>query len=333
VPDRKSLKLMFPRVQLGVAAAIEAWTRAGGSVHADPRDERVASDEDAPLDHLREAVARGTIEPWERDRIDEVPAHRRGMVTACGLTVDEDWTFREAIDRCLRPDGTLDMARFGVEGQDLLNPLWLVKGLSNNVLAFASRYLDVTGWNDNLEAGPAGGLLALHMAAAAVADGTVDLALAGASDTLVTVEDMLGLARQDAFSPPGFAPAQGAGFALLVPAREPGVRVLGSAIGLGAGGTGAGPGLARGTRDRLAEVSDEARRRAGCVPAMTLVGPRLPPRGLDVFGPLGDCGAAAGGVLLAAAFAAWEVDDLQGAIELLAASPGGEVGAVVLGHG
>ena len=94
IPERKSIKLMFPRVQHGVAAALEAWRSDGGLAA------------DAP----------------------EPPPARRAMYVACGLTVDEDWTFRDAISHSLVDGGArqrFDLQRFGREGQALLNPLWL----------------------------------------------------------------------------------------------------------------------------------------------------------------------------------------------------------------
>jgi len=306
IPERKSIKLMFPRVQLGVAAALEAWHSDGG---LDP-------DAGSPL------------------------PERRAMYVACGLTVDEDWTFREAIERSVVESGEgprFDLPTFGREGQDLLNPLWLVKGLSNNVLAFVAKFQRIMGPNDNFMAGSAGALQALGAAAGAISEGRADRALFGGSDSLVTVEDLIGFARQGAFDDtPGIAPAQGGGFGLLTPGEPGDFGLLGIETGfLPTPPPSAGwlpPPAIEASIARTAAIAWE---RAGLerAPAATVRGPRLPGGfgDVDLWTPLGDPGAAVGGWLLAAAWSLRFDDGVTGPIELVAGSNNGEVAVAVLG--
>ena len=306
VPERKSIKLMFPRVQFGVASALEAWRSDGG----------LAPDAPTP------------------------PPERRAMYVACGLTVDEDWTFRDAIDHSLVGEGAaerFDLKTFGEKGQGLLNPLWLVKGLSNNVLAFVSKFQMITGPNDNFMAGSAGALQALGAAAGAICEGRADRALAGASDSLVTMEDLIGFARQGAFEDgPGLVPSQGAGFGLLTRGGPGDFGLLAIETGyLPTPPPGAGWCPAPGIEDAIERVARTAWDRAGLErqPACTARGPRLPdgPGDIDLWTPLGDPGAAAGGWLLAAAWSLRHDDGVTGPIELVAAANNGEVAVAVLG--
>ncbi len=303
IPERKSIKLMFPRVQLGIGAALEAWDIEGWA----------------------EATAR-------------VPPERRAMYVGAGLTVDEDWTFREAIEAAIVGDGgdeAFSLRRFAEEGQPLLNPLWLVKGLSNNVLAFVARFRDITGPNDNFMGGATGGLQALGAAAGALADGRADRALAGCADSLVTVEDCLAFAQTGVLQR-GFVPSQGAGFALLEPGAPGDFGLLAIETGFhpSRGPLSVGshpPGDVEAALDVVAELAwaqtGQPRR-----PALRVRGPRLAsPGDIDLWTPLGDPGAAAAGWMLAAAWIARHEDGLLGPIELAVADPNGELAVAVLG--
>ena len=301
LPDRKSIKLMTRCVQFGVVAALEAWG---------PRD--------AP---------------------GEVPPEQRGMYTGCGVPADEDWTFREAVNASV-VDGRFDMRAFGGAGQDLLNPLWLVKSLTNNVLAFTAKALDLQGANDNYEAGAAGPLLALGSAAQAVAEARLEQALAGGSDSLVTVEAMVELARHGAFDGPRpLVPSQGGAFARLEPGLPGDFGLLGFCSRLAplppSRPPAGGPWPDEGVEDALAGASRCAWAQVGGATGDGLVlrGPRLPggPGELDLWSAMGDPGVAAGALLVAAAWALRFVDGHDGPIELAAAGPGGEVVVAVLG--
>jgi hypothetical protein len=264
------------------------------------------------------------------------------MYTGCGVPADEDWTFRDAVNASV-VDESFSMPAFGGAGQDLLNPLWLVKSLTNNVLAFTAKTLDLQGANDNFEAGAAGPLLALGSASDAVAEGRLQRALAGGSDSLVTVEALLGLARHGAFDGDApLIPSQGGAFVRLEPGHRGDFGILGFRSGyapLRPGPTPPpGPFPTADVEEALARTSESAWRqaRAEGVAArrgIALRGPRLPdgPGDIDLWGALGDPEAAAGALLLAAAWALHRFDEVDQPIELQAAGSGGEVVTVILG--
>ncbi|MEE2829334.1 MAG: beta-ketoacyl synthase N-terminal-like domain-containing protein [Myxococcota bacterium] len=308
LPDRKAIKLMTRPVQLGVTAALEAWAAA---------------------------------EP----EAEEPPPHRRGMYTACGVPADEDWTFRESIEAAIVAD-RFDLRRFGEVGQGLLNPLWLVKSLTNNVLAFTAKTLDLQGPNNNFEGGAAGALVAVGEAARSVAEGRADVALAGAADSLVSVEALLALARNAPFGgPDAVLPGEGASFLRLEVARPGALEVVGF-------GTAYAPDLGRGQPrcsphpdPAISEALAEARvnawaasadRGTGPEDAIRLSGPRVPLDGsssgetISLWEGLGDPGAAAGALLLAAAWLIHHRQPGHAPLELSAVSPGGETAVLLL---
>jgi len=171
IADRKQLKLMSRAVQLGVAAARLAL--AGGG------EELLAA----------------------------VPPHRRGIFVGASPQVGEAEDLRAALQAGTGPDGAFDLRLFAEEGSRLIHPLWLVKGLSNNVLGFASAIHDLQGVNASWCDAEAGGWTALREGAFAIAEGRADLVLAGASDCLVGAELLLG----------GRPAGEGAAFFLLLP--------------------------------------------------------------------------------------------------------------------
>lgn len=145
LPERKHLKLMTRPVRLGVAAI--------GRVLAARPD-------------------------WQ-----SVPPDRRGLfVGAVPRGAAED--LGPALE-IARAGATVDLARFGEAGIPRLHPLWLVKGLSNNIPGYACAYWDVRGPTNNRCEGRVGGLAAIVEAVRAVEEGHVDLAIAGGADVAV----------------------------------------------------------------------------------------------------------------------------------------------------
>ncbi len=84
------------------------------------------------------------------------------------------------------------LAGFVSRGIPLIPPLWLVKGLSNNILGYASAQHDLRGDNGNWCDGRLSGAIALCHAVAAVREGRVDIAIAGGADALVGAESVVG---------------------------------------------------------------------------------------------------------------------------------------------
>ncbi len=292
LPDRKAIKLMTRPVQFGVAAALEAWPS----------------------------------EP-----VIDTPPERRAMYVGSAVAVDEDWTFRDPINASI-VDGAFDMVRFAGPGHDVLNPLWLVRGLSNNVLAFTALFRNIQGPNDNFEAGEAGPLIAVATAAEELRAGRADVALAGGSDSLVAVEHLFHHHRHGA----DLVPGEAACFVRLEAGRTGEFGVLGAATGFVPAGPKQGPWLPEGAGDRLDELLIDAISAAGVTPVELLVGPRLV-AALDrdwssslsgtMATHLGDAGAGSGALLLAAAWTRRE----RGPIAVAAGGPGGELAVLLLG--
>lgn len=306
LPDRKALKLMTRPVQIGLSAALDAWT-------PDPSDP---------------------------------PPPRRGMWVGTDTAVDEDWTFNEAIYAGIR-DGLFSLPRFATAGHAVLNPLWLVKGLSNNVLAFAAKERDLQGPNDNLEAGEAGPLQALWAADHALREDRADRLLAGGVGSTATVDVLLSLARHrvpgsmgddpDASRGPDapFLPGEAAAFVQLD--RDGDWGVLAAASGRVDAGWEQGPWAPGAAAKRLGELLAEL----DVQPEHLLLAPRLHRvageleyvRGrhlateLPIWQGLGDAGAGSGALLLPLARAL----EPDAPVALAAAGPGGEVECVVVG--
>lgn len=139
-----------------------------------------------------------------------VPPERRGLYVGASPQVGD----AEDIEHAVLASGAT-LSGFVERGIPLIPPLWLVKGLSNNILGYASAQHDLRGDNGNWCDGRLSGSVAVGMAAAAVADGRVDLAVAGGADCLVGAEGVVG------------GPcAEGAAFLVLLPGEgEWGVQV------------------------------------------------------------------------------------------------------------
>ncbi len=154
VADRKSLKLMTTAVRLGLAA-IEL------ALKGDPG--------------------------WA-----EVPPDRRGLFVGASPQPGDPADLTPALEAALGEEGTFDMGRFSRDGYPLIHPLWLVRGLSNNIIGFASAVHDLQGVNMNYCDGVLGGRTALMEGALAIAEGRADLVLAGGSDAWAGAEPLLG---------------------------------------------------------------------------------------------------------------------------------------------
>jgi len=168
VADRKSLKLMTSAVQLGVSAI------------------QMALDDDGD---------------WE-----SVPPDRRGIFVGASPQTGDPDDLRPALDASVGPSG-FEMTRFAKDGYPLIHPLWLVRGLSNNIIGFAAAIHDLQGVNSNYCDGVLGGWTALREGALAVAEGRADLVVAGGSDSWAGAEQIL----------KGFPCGDGAGFVVMRP--------------------------------------------------------------------------------------------------------------------
>ena len=180
VVNRKNLKLMSRAVKLGVSG-------------------------------IRLALAQ--VEDWE-----QIPPERRGMFVGSTPLGGEIGDLSPALDVSADDEGKVDLQAFATQGYPLIHPLWLVKGLSNNVLGFASAAHNFQGVNGNYCDGAASGANALREGWAAVAEGRADLVVAGAADSLVGLEALI----------PGHKAGEGSAFFVLRPVETavPGSLVL-----------------------------------------------------------------------------------------------------------
>ncbi|MBU1900171.1 hypothetical protein KKB55_20710, partial [Myxococcota bacterium] len=143
--------------------------------------------------------------------------------------------------------GGFSSARFA-SAQKLINPLWLIKGLSNNVLGFASAELDARGFNQNYCNSAVGGLQAIGEAAWALMEGRAAALIAGGADSAVNPAHFTGFgrlglllagddptaARPFDVEAAGFIPGEGAAFFSLERPQDAaarGARVLGRIVG------------------------------------------------------------------------------------------------------
>ncbi len=158
IPNRKSLKLMTRPVQFGVAAAALAFEDAGLEV--------------------------GAVDP-----------ERLGVFVGAGQAFADRDELQFALDKSRGQDGQIDMARFGAEGMPLIHPLWLLRGLSNNVLGFVSLEYNAQGINNNYANSGVSSIQAIASAADAIAEGRADLSFAGGYDAATMDEFIIGHGR------------------------------------------------------------------------------------------------------------------------------------------
>jgi 3-oxoacyl-[acyl-carrier-protein] synthase II len=219
--DAKSLRLMAPAVAFGVAAAQLAAADSGLALDA--------------LDPVRVGAFIGS-RGHSSDRQDLMPAVR---------LASEGGTFR--------------MDAYGSRGLPLVHPMWLLKGLANNVLYFVSLKYNAQGMNNNISMAGVAGTMAIGEAFHAIRRGYIDVALAGGYDSAldpdrVEMFDVSGLVtRTDdparASRPfdrnrDGFMLGEGAGFLLLETlesATARGARIYGEVLGYGGATAAASP--------------------------------------------------------------------------------------------
>lgn len=155
-----------------------------------------------------------------------------------------------AIFESLGSDGNFDPVLFGQHGISLLDPLFLVRSLPNAGTGGIAIEYQVLGPNLNLTNGPVSGMQSIQAAAAAIARGEIDVALAGAYDSMRQVDSIVeqylaGRLCNEAVDPDeacrpfsrhsaGYAAGEGAAFVVLEAAdsaRARGARPLARVLG------------------------------------------------------------------------------------------------------
>jgi 3-oxoacyl-[acyl-carrier-protein] synthase II len=137
----------------------------------------------------------------------------------------------QAVTHSMR-DGELDLKAFGAQGISAINPMWLLRGLSNIVLYFVSLNYNSQGINANICSGGISGTQAIGEAFKTIKANRADVAFAGGYDSLIE-EDRLEMydnanlistafnhTPEKASRPfdakrNGFVPAEGAAFLML----------------------------------------------------------------------------------------------------------------------
>lgn len=211
--QRKNLKFMSRSVRLGMGAAFAALEDAG-------------------------------VAP------SEVPAHRFGAYVGAGLAGGAGRDLEPAL-RASMTDGELDLVAFARDGLPEVNPLWLLKGLANNVLGFISAHFDMKGPNLNICNSGVSGLQAIGEAAQAIRDDRAEVCLAGGYDSLLEPSILALYARLGLLSASrdpalagrpyheerdGFVPGEGGAFVVveeLEHAQARGARIWGHVLGYG----------------------------------------------------------------------------------------------------
>jgi 3-oxoacyl-[acyl-carrier-protein] synthase II len=171
------------------------------------------------------------------------------------------------------------LAKFGSEGLPLVHPMWLLKGLANNVLYFVSLKYNAQGMNNNISMGGVAGTMAIGEAFHTLQRGYIDVAIAGGYDSALDMDRIemfassnLVSASHDAASASrpfdrrrdGFVRGEGAAFLILEAldaAEARGARIYGELLGYGSASAGtagaAGPrasGFARALTVALADA-------------------------------------------------------------------------------
>ncbi len=194
ITNRKSLKLMTRPVSLGVAAAGMAYEGAG-------------------------------MTP------ENMAAERLGIFVGAGQAFADSNELRYALDHC-RDGDDVDMVKFGTEGLPMIHPLWLLRGLSNNVLGFVSLEYQAQGINNNYANSGISGSQAIVAALDAIREGFCDAAFAGGYDTQLSQECLVGYGRLGLLANgmtehrpfdrqrTGMVPSEGAGFLMLEAAEH-----------------------------------------------------------------------------------------------------------------
>jgi len=129
-------------------------------------------------------IALSGAEDW-----DSVPPERRGMFVGTTPLGGDPKDLMPALEVSTSSSGELSMSTFASDGYSRIHPLWLIRGLSNNILGIAAATHDFQGVNANYCSGEASGTLAISEAFWSVAEGRADLCVAGASDSMVSFSE------------------------------------------------------------------------------------------------------------------------------------------------
>ena len=173
-----------------------------------------------------------------------------------------------------------DLKRFGEELSNVVNPMWLLRTLPNNVLCHVGIRYNLKGPNACITNHSCGGTMAVIEAAEALRTGEADRAVAIGHDTLIEPQMVLyyhacGLLASDTIRPfdsarDGSLFGEGAGALTLeteASVRERNATVIGEVLGGGHAGEAQGLLAIRDDGDGLVRAMNEALRDARLTPA------------------------------------------------------------------
>ena len=159
LPNRKHLKMMTRDVRLGIGAVVRAIENCAN--------------------------------------FSDYAPSRRGLYVGGAPIAAEPEDLARAVS-AVTVDGKFDADAFGEKGIPCVPPLWLVKGLSNNIMGFATHYFDIQGHNVNRCDGKWGSLAAVVDGYHAINEGRVDVAIVGGADSLVSAASWIGRPASEA---------------------------------------------------------------------------------------------------------------------------------------
>ena len=160
------------------------------------------------------AVAAGVL-AWQDAALADAPSvdpEGIGLFLAVGPEKGEvsDLALAAQASRAPQHPAALSLGRLASEGLPLIHPLDSLKTLPNMALAHLAMRLGLRGPNLALCGGPGAGRRALAEARWAIVEGRCDVALAGATDSLVTLSGYVPAFRDGSLGPdrvPGEAAA------------------------------------------------------------------------------------------------------------------------------
>jgi 3-oxoacyl-[acyl-carrier-protein] synthase II len=225
--------------------------------------------------HLAVAGAQRALDDGKVDKAKLVP-ERFGVEFGAGLIASELPELADAarVSANCQP-GVVDLEKWGAQGLEAIQPLWMLKYLPNMLACHVSILHDARGPNNSITEGDAASLLALGEAYRILARDQADFFLAGGAESKL---NPLSLVRQCLFEPlsrrndapekacrpfdrgrDGVVIGEGAAVFVLEDlehARRRGARVYAEVVGFGAAFDPGlkGDGLARAVRAALAEA-------------------------------------------------------------------------------
>jgi 3-oxoacyl-[acyl-carrier-protein] synthase II len=167
---KKGLKLMCREIEMGVAAAQLAIQNAG----------------------------------WLPDTY---PGERVGTMFGCDYIISEPNEFSAGIHRCTS-NGTFDFQKWGGNGLNQVEPLWLLKYLPNMPASHVAIFNDYRGPSNSVTLREASSNLSIAEAVTSIRRNIADAIVVGSTGTRIQSLMSIHVALQEHLAPKGIAPEQ-----------------------------------------------------------------------------------------------------------------------------